>query len=83
MSTPDVLRLTDQQISAIMAAARPLERGHREAFLEEVAAMLQKYPEVGDGQLHQLLREVQRKHFDAPLSTAQEPRRGLGHGKYA
>jgi hypothetical protein len=63
------IALTDQQVMAILAAAHPLARGDRDAFLLEVAQLLQALPEVGDGALHRVIMQVQRRHFDPPQLT--------------
>ena len=73
------LRLTDSQITAIFAAARPLAVRDRDAFLLDLAATLQGIPDPGDGDVARAIRIVQRKHFDPPLSTddrAQPHHRG-------
>ncbi len=54
---------------AILAAAAPLAAHDRNAFLLDIAQVLQELPEVGDGMLHRIIMTVQRRHFDAPLST--------------
>jgi hypothetical protein len=64
MSEP--IRLTDSQMDAIMRAAGPLAPADRSAFLEAVAAGL-RGREVGDGLLHRVVAEVQRKFFDPPV----------------
>jgi hypothetical protein len=63
------LRLTDSQITAIFAAARPLAVQDRDPFLQEVAGLLQGIVDPGDGDVARAIRAVQRKHFDPPLST--------------
>jgi hypothetical protein len=71
------IALTDAQISAVFAAAHPLPADRRSAFLEDVAGKLAHLPEVGDGVLHRIIMEIQRKHFDPPLSThAGQPHHG-------
>jgi len=60
------LKLTDDQLSAVMRAAAPLAPFQREQFLQELAAALQGQQEIGDGALYRAIREVQRKHFDSP-----------------
>ena len=70
------LRLSDEQMSAVLAAAHPLQPRARQAFLREVAQLLQEQPMLGDGSLHRLLVVVQKKHFDAPNL------RGPGHSKF-
>jgi hypothetical protein len=64
------LRLTDSQITAIFAAARPLAVQDRDPFLQEVAAALQGIPDPGDG-------DVAR----APQSALIEVGAALGAGK--
>jgi hypothetical protein len=64
-----VIRLTDAQLDAVMAAAQPLAPGNRGPFLEAVAMALQGR-ELGDGILHRVIAEVQRKFWDPPLVTA-------------
>jgi hypothetical protein len=60
------LKLTDEQLTAIMHAAQPLAVQDRDAFLREVAAALAALPERGDGTVYRVVREVQRRHFDPP-----------------
>jgi hypothetical protein len=63
------LRLTDSQLTAIFAAARPLAVQDRDPFLQDVAAALQGISDPGDGDVARAIRSVQRRHFDPPLST--------------
>jgi hypothetical protein len=71
------IALTDSQMMAILAAAAPLAAHDRNPFLMEVAELLQALPEVGDGALHRVIMQVQRRHFDPgrgkryPLSALQ------------
>jgi hypothetical protein len=64
VTTP--IALTDAQMSAIWAAAMPLEVKVRGAFLEEVAREICRHPILGDGLLHRVIMQVQKKHFDPP-----------------
>jgi hypothetical protein len=65
------LALSDAQIASIMALARPLSPDQRTAFLEMLAAKLNGRRELGDGQLYQICRQLQRELFSPPeLSTA-------------
>jgi hypothetical protein len=64
-----MIRLTDVQLDVVMAAAAPLPVDRRDAFLQEVAAALEGH-EIGDGILHRVIAEVQRKFWDPPLVTA-------------
>jgi len=59
------LRLTDDQLRAIMSAARPIRRRDRGAFLEAVAAAI-RGRDVGDGSVFRAIRDVQREFFAAP-----------------
>ena len=66
----DMLRpiaLTDEQLSAVMAAAQPLALADRSAFLEDVAAALAALPTIGDGVVGRVVREVQSKYFHPEL----------------
>jgi hypothetical protein len=67
------LRLTDSQITAILAAARPLAVRDRDAFLLDLAAALQGIVDPGDGDVARAIRAVQRRFFDPPhLSRGNE-----------
>ena len=65
MSKP--IALTDSEMDAVMAAAQPLEVNARVAFLQEVAEALGRLPHLGDGIVHRVVADVQRRHRDAPL----------------
>jgi hypothetical protein len=79
-STPRPLALSDSQITAIMGMCRPLEPYLRDAFLQHVAAALAREPELGDGVVARVCREIFKQHWRAPeLDT-----HGNHHvGKYA
>jgi hypothetical protein len=65
------LKLSDQELDHILAAARPLPVGARDAFLQSVARALSGRDVVGPGTVHQVCRELQRQYFDPPdLSRA-------------
>jgi hypothetical protein len=53
--------LTDEQSSAVLRAAMPLVPADRPAFLEEVAQALAGLPELGDGIVARVAREVPRR----------------------
>jgi hypothetical protein len=73
MSRP--IALTDDQMSALLAAAHPLPPVSRSAFLEACAVELAKLPMIGDGVVHRVAMLVQRQYFDAPdLSHEHAPR---------
>ena len=60
------IRLSDAELDAVMAAARPIAVGRRDAFLQEIAIMLHGCVEIGPGAVHRICAEVQRRHFDPP-----------------
>jgi hypothetical protein len=60
-----------------MAAAAPLDRRVRPAYLQDVASELAKCKTIGDGTVARVCREMQRKHFDPP-----ELAQAHGTGKY-
>ena len=56
------IALTDDELTAVMAAARPLDRDQRDAFLQAVAAELRKPGgAVGPGTVYRVCAELQRK----------------------
>jgi hypothetical protein len=61
--------LSDEQMTAILAASMPIPFNRRTVFLAEVASALNQLPEIGDGALHRVIMEIQRRHFDPPIST--------------
>ena len=60
------VRLSDSELDAVMAAARPLARHLRDAFLQDVAAALASCGEIGPGTVNRVCREAQRRYFDPP-----------------
>jgi hypothetical protein len=60
------IRLSDDELSAVMAAARPLDVRVRDAFLQQVANELPRCDEVGPGVVHRICAAAQRQFFDAP-----------------
>jgi hypothetical protein len=60
------LRLTDAELDAVFAAARPLPTAARDAFLQEVARLLRGCDMVGPGTVHRVCVEAQRQFFDPP-----------------
>ena len=63
MSAP--IKLTDEQLAVIMAAAEPLPVADRDPFLQDVAERLRGH-EIGDGLIHRVIAEAQRKYFTPP-----------------
>jgi hypothetical protein len=78
--SPQPLALSDEQITTIMALARPLSPDQRTAFVELLAAKLNGRREIGDGTLYQVCRDLQRELFLPPLETEPHHRHT---GKYA
>jgi hypothetical protein len=63
--TPPIA-LSDDQMSALLAASYPLPPASRPAFLEHCARELSALPVVGDGALHRVVMQVQKVYFDPP-----------------
>lgn len=68
------LRLTDNQLAAVLRAAEPLAVGDRGAFLQDVAAALQGQ-ELGDGMVYRVVAQMQWRYYDPPI-LGTEPRWG-------
>jgi hypothetical protein len=62
---PPPIALTE--MLALLAASYPLPPQSRGPFLEACARELSALPIVGDGILHRVIMDVQRRHFDPPL----------------
>jgi hypothetical protein len=60
------LALSDEQLDAVLRAARPLRVADRDAFLQEVAAVLQGRTDIGDGDIHRAIVTAQKRHWDPP-----------------
>jgi hypothetical protein len=56
------LKLNDEQMDALVRIAAPLTPTDRRLFLEDVARALNGH-EVGDGLLHRVAVECQRKYW--------------------
>jgi hypothetical protein len=68
------IRLTDEELDAVFAAARPLAVNRRDVFLQAVAASLRRCEVIGPGVVHRICAEVQREHFDPPDLERSAPR---------
>jgi hypothetical protein len=55
-----MIHLSDAELDAVMAAAKPLAPADRSRFLEAVAARLSAYPsdEIGSGSVSRPVRDV-------------------------
>jgi hypothetical protein len=71
-----LIRLTDAELDAVLAAARPLDVRMRDAFLQRVASELGRYSEIGPGIVHRVCAETQRAFFDPPQLAAGARGRG-------
>jgi hypothetical protein len=67
--------LSDSELDAVLAAARPLPVERRDAFLQAVAGALHGW-EIGPGIVHRVCAEAQRAFFDPPQLAASAPGRG-------
>jgi hypothetical protein len=70
MSEPKPLALSDNQQTSLLNAAQPLLPPDRSAFLVAVAAYFAGRTEIGDGELHRVVAELQRVYFKAPQADA-------------
>ena len=70
------IRLSDSELDAVMAAARPIAVERRDAFLQQVADALQRCGEIGPGVVYRIVSETQRAFFDPPDLSAHAPGRG-------
>ena len=71
------LRLSDDQLGAIMRLAAPLQPQCRDVFLRILAHELRDRRDVGDGELHRIAAEVIKSYrlFDPPeLDSGRMPR---------
>jgi hypothetical protein len=67
------LALSDSELDAVMNACRPLAVERRDALIAD--ALQRVNGEVGDGRLHRMIAETQRKYLPAISGVA-------GVGKY-
>jgi hypothetical protein len=75
MPIPEPLRLSDLQVSTLMQLARPLQPAQRRIFVEMIAARLNGQREIGDGQLYQIARALQREVLGTPIERRGRPRK--------
>jgi hypothetical protein len=60
------VKLSDSELDAVVAAARPLPIDLRDRFLHAVAHELSGRAVVGPGVVHRVCRELQRQFFAPP-----------------
>jgi hypothetical protein len=70
------IRLTDSQLDAVLAAARPLAAGNRDAFLQAIVDALEGVVDPGDGDIHRAIMTAQRRFWDPPLMDHLAQHRG-------
>jgi hypothetical protein len=81
MQRPDIIKLSDEELSAILRAALPLDPDLHDEFMRNVYAELATCREIGPGVVYRVAREQQAKLY-RPVS---EDRTGTrqGTGKYS
>lgn len=67
-------KLSSDQVDAVLRAARPLPPADHAAFLEDVSSALADLDDIGDGVVHRIVRDVQRRFLKPPA-----PRTARGH----
>jgi hypothetical protein len=60
------IRLSDSELDAVTAAARPIAVERRDAFLADVAQALSAHAVLGPGIVGRTCAEVQKRYFDPP-----------------
>ena len=58
-----LLKLTDDEMTAVYNACRLLHVADRDAFLQALADALRQCGEIGPGAVHRAIRDVQRRFF--------------------
>ena len=71
MSTP--LKLSDDELNAILAAGDQIAVDRQGAFLERIAELLRGCAEIGPGAVNRAIRQAAAEYFDAP-TLAEETR---------
>jgi hypothetical protein len=74
---PTPLQLNDDEMSVLLSLAGPIDQQRRPQFLQEVAAELEakrQAGEIGEGSVHRLARQIQRRFFDPPQLPNSSPR---------
>jgi hypothetical protein len=72
-----VLSLTDDELTCVMDAARPIAPDRRSAFMEYVVTELSRCPEIGPGSLFRVVREAQRQFLEPPTTAHDTTRRRI------
>lgn len=58
--------LSDDELSAVLCAARPIAVDRRDEFLRALASSLRDSGQLGPGALHRAIVAIQRRYFDPP-----------------
>jgi hypothetical protein len=79
------IKLSDEELDAIMRAAAPIDPDQRDQFLQAVYSALAACHEIGPGAVYLVCRSVQKQFFHPPIPDSHEGRHGpnRGIGKYA
>jgi hypothetical protein len=71
---PRPIALSDDELQAVMDAARPLAPRDRDQFLRRIAAVITALPVRGPGVIHRAIRSTWREFYDVPDLRSDEPR---------
>jgi hypothetical protein len=75
---PTPLALSDDEFAAVQAAAAPIHPLQRDAFLQALAAELDKHSTVGPGVVHRCAADLQKRFgvtAHSEVSRSATPRR--------
>ena len=61
-----MLSLSDDELAALLSAARPIPARDRDQFLRAVASELEKHEVIGVGVIHRVTAKIQRQHLNRP-----------------
>jgi len=61
-----MIALDDEEMAAVVSAARPLQPKHRSEFLAAVAAELERQQQRGPGAVYRACRDLQKRFFNPP-----------------
>lgn len=71
------LALTTEEMDLLLALAGPIDQQRRPQFLQEVAQEFEakrQAGEIGEGLVHRLARQIQRRFFDPAQLPNASPR---------
>jgi hypothetical protein len=70
------LQLNDEEMTVLLDLSAPIDHRLRPDFLREVAAELEaqrQAGEIGEGSVHRVARQIQRRYFDPPQGLEGRP----------